>query len=326
MPYGVGHAHAVLTQETELPIEIRIRSRQHATVTGRQQLTRMKREAGDEPARMPNALPAIVPANLTPDGTRRILDDRNGSTLADLGDRCQIARHSELVHSQDCLRARADRGLDQRRIDVVRLSLDVHEDRHRTTVADCVRRRDERMTDRDDLAAARHSARSQREVQRGRATRHGAGVSRADGFREFPLERGDLGPLRDPTGEDHTPRRLGFALVEQWTRDRNRRRSRQTRTRSARHHFTSRDSPSSSVTDAERPSMLFAFSVEASRLGTGFTLRSGPYSGATRTPIARPSAAARSLRLVSMPVATLNTSSDTSDANANTFARAASST
>ena len=98
------------------------------------------------------------------------------------------------------------------------------------------------------------------------------------------------------------------------------------RTRSARHHFTSRDSPSSSVTDAEKPSMLFAFSVEASRLGTGFTLRSGPYSGATRTPITRPSAAARSLRLVSTPVATLNTSSDTSDANANTFARATSST
>ena len=58
----------------------------------------------------------------------------------------------------------------------------------------------------------------------------------------------------------------------------------------------------------------------------GFTARSGPYSGARSAPMTARSAAARSFKLVSHPVATLNTSSCTSERSASTLARATSST
>ena len=65
----------------------------------------------------------------------------------------QIARHADLMHTQDGARARRDGRFDQRRVDIEGRGIDIDEDRHRAAVADGVGGRDEGVADRDDLVA-----------------------------------------------------------------------------------------------------------------------------------------------------------------------------
>ena len=76
------------------------------------------------------------------------------------------------------------------------------------------------MADGDDLVARSHGDREEREMQRGRRARHGAGVRRSDRGGEGGLEGGDLRPLRHPAGEDRRARGLGLFLAEVRARDR----------------------------------------------------------------------------------------------------------
>src|SRR5207302_429 len=69
--YGIGHAHAVLAKQAEGAVELRVVRRDHAAVAGRQQLARMKREAGDVAAGPPDWLPLALPRDLAADGARR---------------------------------------------------------------------------------------------------------------------------------------------------------------------------------------------------------------------------------------------------------------
>ena len=85
-------------------------------------------------------------------------------------------------------------------------------------------------------------------------------------------------------------------------------------------------SPRRRSTVASKPSISSALRVSASRRGTGLTLRSGPYSGAQVGAHHAQQRRGESIRLVSVPLATLNTSSLTSDCSARMFARATSST
>ena len=78
----VGHAHAMLTQQPELAIELGVRRREHPAVAGREQLARVKREAGDVAVRPADALPPAVPEDLAADGARRVLDDRQAAAAA----------------------------------------------------------------------------------------------------------------------------------------------------------------------------------------------------------------------------------------------------
>src|SRR5262249_4888074 len=124
---------------------------------------------------------------------------------------------------------------------------------------------------------------------------HRAGVSGADEAGELALERGHLGTLRDPAAQDDPASGRGLSLAHQGFGDRNHAAT----VAFARHHSTSRARPSSSPTRARNPSKRSASETSARRRGTGFTLRSGPYSGRSVEPIAASSAAARSFRLVS---------------------------
>ena len=98
--------------------------------------------------------------------------------------------------------------------------LDVDEHRRRAAVADRVGGGDERVADGDDLVARPDADGQQRQVQRRRAVRDGAGVRRADELGELALERRDLRALRDPAGEDDAAGRFGLALVEHRLGDR----------------------------------------------------------------------------------------------------------
>ena len=60
---------------------------------------------------------------------------------------------------------------------------------------------------------------SERQVQRRRAARDGAGMRRADGRGELALEGRDFRALRDPSRQDRAARGLGVALVEPGSRD-----------------------------------------------------------------------------------------------------------
>jgi len=116
----------------------------------------------------------------------------------DLEDRRKVTWHSKLVDGKDCLRVRRDRRIELSHVHVERIELDVYEYRHRTAVANRVRRRDKRVAHRDDLVSRADTTREERKVQRCRAAGYRAGVRRADGSRELALEGGHLRPLSDP--------------------------------------------------------------------------------------------------------------------------------
>jgi len=71
-----------------------------------------------------------------------------------------------------------------------------------------------------------------------------------------------------------------------------------------------------------KPIRRSAFRTSASRRHTGVALRAGPYSGGRLTPITRPSTVASSVRLVSVPLAMLSTSSVIVEVAARRFASA----
>jgi len=73
-----------------------------------------------------------------------------------------------------------------------------------------------------------------------------------------------------------------------------------------------------------KPAVAPAFDVSARRRDTGLTFRSGPYSGLSSDPMTLSSVAAAH-SVVSVPLATLKTSSEISLCNAEMLARATSS-
>ena len=173
------------------------------------------------------------------------------------------------MHRHDRLGARGDRALGGRRVEVVRARVDVGEHRRRAALPDRVGRGDERERGHDDLVAGADARGVQREVQRGRAARHGHRVGGADALGEGLLELAHARALRDPAGGDD--RRDGGALVPgqvrlgdrdvHWAPAR-------LGARSARHHSTRPRRPASMSTSAVKPRSRAAAVVSASRRGT----------------------------------------------------------
>src|SRR5665213_717161 len=143
----------------------------------------------------------------------------------------------------------------------------------------------------------------------------------ANKFSEFLFERRDFGTLRDPAAQNNARRGVCFAFIHHGLDDGNH----EMLFLFSRHQETRRCKPSSRPTVDLNPSLSSALVTSASRRETGLTFRSGPYSGTRFDPITRSNAVASSLRLVSVPLATLNTSSLMSDWSARTLARAISS-
>ena len=188
----------------------------------------MERERGDVRVRLSDRLGLAAVDDRASAGAGGVFDDRNSAAPTDVRDGADVARHSDLVHGENGLRARRDRGLDELRVHVVRRGVDIDEHRLGPAVADAVRGRDVRVADRDDLVTLADAGRKEREMERRRAVRHRAAVRRADQRRELGFESGDFGPLGEPARQDRALGgfRLGFPHQGFRNRDVSRRRRR----------------------------------------------------------------------------------------------------
>src|SRR5207248_3205764 len=191
---------------------------------------------------------------------------------------------------------------DEGGVDVVGPGVDVHEHRRGPAVRDGVGGGDERVADGDELVPGPDAQGVEGQVQRRRATRHRGGVRRPDVPGERLLEGGHPRPGRGQAAAGSARRR-------------------------ASRHAASSLSPSATVVRAANPSSSRARRVSASRRGTGLTLRGGRNSGSRWwAPVTRWIACQSWSSDVSVPLATLYTSSDRSDFIARTLAAATSPT
>lgn len=180
VPLGIRDAHAVLAQKPELGVPFRVAGRQHPAFAGGDDFARMEREAGDIPVWLADAFPFAVDPDFAADGAGGVLNDRQRMTRGDLHDPRHVAGHANLVHTEDGLGALGDRRLDQCRIHVEGVGINVDEDGQGAAVTDAVGGRDEGMADGDDLVARPNPDGQECEVQGRGAARDCAGVGGAD--------------------------------------------------------------------------------------------------------------------------------------------------
>src|SRR5262245_4761514 len=167
-----------------------------------------------------------------------------------------------------------NRALDQSRIHVISLRLNVDKDRDRAAVTDTIRGSDVGMTHRHNLIARPNSNRQERQMQSSRAAGNSAGIIRPNAGSKLAFECSHFMSLGNPAGEQGSSDRLRFRFTNPGPGNRN-----HALLLSSFHHSSNRRSPSSNPTRASKPSMRRALLTSASRRGTGLTLRSGPYSG-----------------------------------------------
>src|SRR6185295_15998404 len=190
------------------------------------------------------------------------------------------------------------------------------------------------MTDRDDFVARSDAACPQREVQRRRAVRDGAGVRRTDVLGELTLEGRHFRSLREPATAKRPGDRFDLPIVHKWRGNGNPRRDRRRHHRthpilahcSSCHQATSVLRPSIKLIDGWYPINCCAWLMSARRRGTGFTLRSGACSGVSVESIAASNCSASWLSDVSLPLAMFSATSVAGAAAASRLARATSRT
>ena len=180
-PHGLGDAVVV--------------GRDGPALARRNDLAGMEREAGREAERAARA--AAPPAAERPGG---VLDQRQVRELLD------ARRTAEEMHGEDRAGARAD--LDQRRVDVHRLRIDVDEDGPQTGERDHVGRRREGVGGHQDLVAGIEVEGEHRKVQRRRPGRDCDGVPRLARLGERSLELGHARTHREHAGLEHPRERV----------------------------------------------------------------------------------------------------------------------
>src|SRR6266508_2511098 len=142
----------MLPEHTELPVPLRTAVREHTAVSCRDELTWMKREAGNIPMRFANAFPwAVTEAYLAPYCTGRVFHHGEVIAPGDLQNSMHVTRHSHLMYWHDGPRPGCDGCFDACWIDVIRREVDVDKNRLRTAVADDIGGRNKRMADGDDF-------------------------------------------------------------------------------------------------------------------------------------------------------------------------------
>jgi len=103
------------------------------------------------------------------DSLRGVLDHGEAVALRDRHDRVHLAAHARVVDDADRLRARSDRGFDQRFVDVERVPADVDEHRHRAAQDERVGGRHEGERRHDDFVARLQVEQERAHFQRRRA-------------------------------------------------------------------------------------------------------------------------------------------------------------
>ncbi len=121
-------------------------------------------------------------------GLRRVLDQGNPTSLANLQDWIQVKWMSVEMHRHDRLGPRRDRLLEQARIEIHRLLLDVDKDGLGADVGDGPAGRDEGEGRRYDLVAGTDVEQAHRDMQRRGSAVEAHAILRADEGREIVLE------------------------------------------------------------------------------------------------------------------------------------------
>jgi hypothetical protein len=134
---------------------------------------------------------------------RRVLDDGQPMAGGDGVDRGEIGALAEQAHRQDRARRGTDRGLEQRRIEIVGVRIDVDEDRPCAEQRDRLAGGDEGERRGDDLVARSHPERHQREQECVGSACDGDAVPRAGIRREPRLEFANLGAIDEPPAFQH---------------------------------------------------------------------------------------------------------------------------
>src|SRR5262245_34710353 len=106
-----------------------------------------------------------------------------------------------------------NRALDQPRIYVISLWLNVDKDRHRAEVTDSIGGSDVRMTNRHNLIARPNPNRQERQMQSGRAAGNSAGILRPDAGSKLAFECSHFRSLGNPAGEQGSSDRLRFRFT-----------------------------------------------------------------------------------------------------------------
>src|SRR5262249_10901962 len=125
--------------------------RQHAAVTGCDNLPWMKRKARDLPPGPSNRLPLPTDPNFAAGRASRILDEGYIVSACDLKKRRQVTRHAHLVDRQDGTRALRYSFSYAIWINIVSAGINIDENGNGPAIPDSVGRRDKRMACRDDL-------------------------------------------------------------------------------------------------------------------------------------------------------------------------------
>ena len=143
----VSLAHALVPVQPEPVGQPVVVGRDQAALAGRHVLRAVQAERAVPEAADPSA-PELGAVRLA-----GILDDRQAVTVGDGHDRLDVGRQAEQVDRADRSRPGRDRRLDPAGVDVVRVGLDVDEDRRRAGGQDRADGRVEGVADRDDLVA-----------------------------------------------------------------------------------------------------------------------------------------------------------------------------
>jgi hypothetical protein len=158
----------------------------------------MKRKARDIAVRLADLFPATLPENFAAGRASGILDHGYGMTRCDRDDTMQVTRHSQLVDTNDSLGAGRDGRLDQIRIDVVAVFLDIDKDRDSAAIADRICSGDEGVANRDDLVTRIDPDGLQGEMKCSGAIGNGACVPCTDKVGKLFFEGRHLRPLCNP--------------------------------------------------------------------------------------------------------------------------------
>ena len=185
-----------------------------AALAAGQALRRIEREAGEVADRAD-----LAAAHGRLDGVGGVLDDRDLATLDRRLDGVHVARPAGEVHRHHRPRARRDRRLDVRRVDVQRLGVDVGEPRRGAGVEDRVHRCRPGERARDHLVARADPGDPERQVQRVGARGRGDGVRRAGVLREALLELGDPRAGRQPARLERRDDRVDLGSADDRRRE-----------------------------------------------------------------------------------------------------------
>ncbi len=147
-------------------------------------------------------LPLAVRADLGADGAGGILDHGQAVGSRDRQDRAR-SHGMPIWCTHRIARVRGVTARPRAAGSMLKVAgIDVDEHRHGAAVADGVGGGDEGVADGDHLVAGPDADGQQRQMQRGGAVGHGAGVRRADRGGELRLEGRDLRALGDPAGQN----------------------------------------------------------------------------------------------------------------------------